>query len=117
MSQKDVVEEQASTIQSRRFLSPPRTRIGKWSVALAAIFVVLFVLNSVLFVSGFVRMPLQETIGPFYALLMVGCGLAAGIVGLIAVVRRGERSWAVWLAILPGLFMLTLLLGEFLVPH
>jgi len=45
------------------------------------------------------------------------CGLAAGIVGLIAVIRRHERSWLVWLTILPGLLVLLFVLGEFLVPH
>jgi hypothetical protein len=41
----------------------------------------------------------------------------AGIVGLIAVIRRHERSWLVWLAMLPGLMVVALVLGEFLVPH
>jgi hypothetical protein len=117
MSQENVAQKQVSKDQRQKFLSFPRTRLGKWSAGLAATFLVLFLLNSVLFVSGLVRLPMQETWGPFYALLMVGCGLAAGIVGLTAVLRQRERSWAVWLAILPGLFMLTLLLGEFLVPH
>ncbi len=117
MSQGNVAHEQASGVQRQRFLTSPRTRLGKWSVGLAATFAILFILNSVLFVSGLLRLPGQETWGPFYALLMIGCGLAAGVVGLIAVLRQRERSWAVWLAILPGLFMLTLLLGEFLVPH
>jgi len=35
----------------------------------------------------------------------------------IAVIRRHERSWLVWLTMLPGLFVLFLVLGEFLVPH
>jgi len=54
---------------------------------------------------------------PFYGIAMLACGLAAGIAGLIAVIRRGERSWLVWLALLPGLLVLFLVLGEFLVPH
>ena len=41
----------------------------------------------------------------------------AGIVGLIAVLRQHEHSWPVWLTLLPGLFVLFLVLGEFLVPH
>jgi hypothetical protein len=32
-------------------------------------------------------------------------------------IRQHERSWLVWLTILPGLFVLFLVLGEFLVPH
>jgi hypothetical protein len=48
---------------------------------------------------------------------MLLCGLAAGILGLIAVIRKNERSWLVWLTLLPGLLVLFLLLGEFLFPH
>jgi hypothetical protein len=45
------------------------------------------------------------------------CGLAAGIAGLVAMTRQGERSLLVWLAMLPGLVALFLVLGEFLAPH
>jgi len=48
---------------------------------------------------------------------MLLTGLAAGITGLIAIIRHHERSWLVGLAILPGLWVLFMLLGEFLVPH
>jgi hypothetical protein len=48
---------------------------------------------------------------------MLSCGLAAGIVGLMAVIRRQESSWLVWLTMLPGLMVLIFLLGELLVPH
>jgi hypothetical protein len=48
---------------------------------------------------------------------MMLCGLAAGIVGLIAVIQKRERSWLVWLTIPPGAFVLFFALGEFLVPH
>jgi len=44
-------------------------------------------------------------------------GLAAGVVGLMVLIRKHECLWLVWLAILPGAFVLFLLLGEFLVPH
>lgn len=42
---------------------------------------------------------------------MMLCGLAAGVVGLVAVIRQRELSWLVWLT---AFFML---LGEFLLPH
>jgi hypothetical protein len=48
---------------------------------------------------------------------MMLCGFAAGIAGLIAVISKRERSWLVWLTLLPGLFVLAFVLGEFLVPH
>jgi len=100
-----------------RFLGRPSTRLGWWSVALAATFAVLFIINATVFMPSTVEAPWRQTILPFYGISMLLCGLAAGIVGLVAVVRRGERSWLVWLTILPGLFVLFLVLGEFLVPH
>jgi hypothetical protein len=45
------------------------------------------------------------------------CGLAGGIVALIAIIRQHERSWVLWLALLPMLNVFIFLLGEFLIPH
>ena len=42
-------------------------------------------------------------------------GLAASITSLIAIIRHHERSWILWLALLPGLFVVFLLVGEFLI--
>lgn len=99
------------------FLSRPRTKLGWWSVALAATFVVLFIINATVFMPSTVEAAWRQAVLPFYAIAMLSCGLAAGIVGLIAVIRRHERSWLVWLTMLPGLMVVTLVLGEFLLPH
>ena len=101
----------------RRILRWPSTRLGWWSVGLAAAFVILMTINSAVFMRLPEDMTWRVTVLPFYGIFMLLCGLAAGIVGLIAVIRRHERSWLVWLAILPGLFALVFMLGEFLVPH
>jgi len=61
--------------------------------------------------------PWRQVVLPFYGIGMLLVGLAAGIVGLIAIIKQQERSWLVWIAILPLLFVVFLLLGEFLVPH
>jgi len=100
----------------RRFLSRPSTRLGWWSLALGAVFVVLNILSAAVFW----RMPENLSWRPlliFYGIVMMLIGLAAGIVGLIAVIRRRERSWLVWLTTLLGLQVIVFLLGEFLVPH
>jgi hypothetical protein len=101
----------------QRFLGRPITRLGRWSVGLAATFLALFIINSTVFMPSTVLIPWREVILPFYGIAMLSCGLAAGIVGLIAVIRQRERSWLVWLTMLPGLFVLFFILGEFLVPH
>ena len=102
---------------SRLFLGWPSTRLGWWSVALAAVFLVLFIINSAVFMRLPEDVTWRVTVLPYYGIFMLLCGLAAGIAGLIAVIRRHERSWLVWLTLLPGLFVVFLVLGEFLVPH
>jgi hypothetical protein len=86
-------------------------------VGLGAAFVVLWIINPTVFMPTAVLIPWHQVVLPFYGIFMMLCGFAAGIVGLIAVIWRHERSWLVWLAILPGLFVLFFVLGEFLVPH
>jgi hypothetical protein len=117
MNSDSGLPENTSPTGSRIVLRRPCTRFGWWSVALGITFVVLFIINSTVFMPSTVDAPWRQVILPFYGIAMLSCGLAAGIVGLIAVIRQHERSWLVWLAILPGLFALFFVLGEFLVPH
>jgi hypothetical protein len=102
---------------SSPFLGIPHTKLGRWSVGLGILFVVLFLINSFVFMPTSSDAPWRQVILPFYGIFMLLCGLSAGVVGLIAVLRQHERSWLVWLTLLPGLFVLFLVLGEFLVPH
>jgi len=107
----------ASAPSGRSIFGWPSTRPGWWSVGLGGTFVVLFIINSTVFMQLTTEAPWQQTLLPFYGIFMLLCGLSAGILGLIAVLRRRERSFLVWLTLLPGLLVLFLLLGEFLVPH
>jgi hypothetical protein len=102
---------------SSRFLETPHTRLGWWSVRLGVGFTVLFLINSFVFMPSSSDAPWRHVILPFYGIFMLLCGLGAGVVGLIAVIRQHERSWLVWLMIVPGLFVLFLLVGELLFPH
>jgi len=74
-------------------------------------------INSFVFMPPSTNALFSRTFLIFYGILMILCGLAAGVVGLVALIRNHERSWFVWLAVLPGAFVLFLLLGELLVPH
>jgi len=100
-----------------RFLKRPETRLGWWSVALSATFLVLFIINATVFMPSSGDAAWRHIILPFYGIAMMLCGLAGGVVGLIAITRLHERSWLVRLTLLPGLFVLVFILGEFLVPH
>lgn len=87
---------------SGHFLERPHTKLGWWSVGLAAASIVLLFAWSIL---------------PGGAWLSFLCGLAGGIIALIAIIRQQERSWLVFLSILPMLGVFVFFLGEFLIPH
>jgi cadmium resistance protein CadD (predicted permease) len=112
------------TIQAgSSFWRRPGTRLGWWAVGLGATFVALFIINSAVFMPVFSTTQNEQlswvsrTLLPFYGIFMALCGLASGVAGLVAVLRKHERSWLVWLTLLPGAFMLLFILGELLVPH
>ena len=92
--------------------SLPSTRLGWYSVGLAAMFVVLFMINAAVFLPAPGVVPWREAFVGFVLLL---CAIGGGIAALIALIRGHERSWLVWLALLPGLFVL-FMIGEFVVP-
>ncbi|MEW6182516.1 MAG: hypothetical protein AB1500_04970 [Bacillota bacterium] len=116
MAENEAGEESADS-NGRGFLSRPSTRLGWWSVGLTAAFVLLSAVNAAVFMHLSEDVPWRRTVLPFYGIAMMSCGLAAGIAALIAVMRRHERSWLVWLPILAGLFVVTFVFGEFLAPH
>jgi hypothetical protein len=102
------------------FQHSPVTPLGRWAVGLAATFIVLFTINSVVFMPLFQYAPeggLRQVLLPIYGIFMMLCGLAAGPVGLLAILRQHERSWMVWLTLLPAAFVIVFLAGEFLFPH
>lgn len=108
------------TILSGFSHSRPATGLGKWAVGLMAAFVLMWLINT------FVFMPIgqfapelwwRQALLPFYGIFMILCGFAAGVVGLMAITWKHERSWMVWLTILPLAMVLFFVLGEFLGPH
>lgn len=98
------------------FNEKPHTKPGWWAAWLGIAFVVLFFINSFVFMPTSSDAPWRHLILPFYGIFMLLCGLASGVIGLIAIIR-GERSWAVLLTLLPGLWVLFMVIGEFLFPH
>lgn len=87
---------------SSHFFGVPHTKLGWWAVGLA--------------VAGIAGI-LAWSFLPGGAWLGFLCGLAGGIIGLMAIIREHERSLIVWLSIIPGVFAIFFLLGEFLFPH
>jgi len=105
-----------------RLLSLPTTKLGRWSMWLAAAFIVMFAINSV-FIGAFgtstneAMNAFSRAVMPFYGIGMLMVGAFAGVVGLISIVKDHERSWVAWATLLPMAFVLFLLIGEFTTPH
>jgi hypothetical protein len=68
------------TTFSSHFNEKPHTRLGWWSVWLGAAFVVMFLINSFVFMPPTFNPSWGPTILPFYGIFMVLSGLTAGIV-------------------------------------
>ncbi len=102
----------------------PRSRVGQIVQQLVVVFVGLFVLNQLSVVlqnnlrdtaMGQIATQVPVVVWMLVGFVMLGVGLAASIMSIIAIIRHHERSWLLWLAMLPGLFVMFLLVGEFLI--
>jgi hypothetical protein len=102
---------------SSSFLDLPATRLGWWAVGLGIAFVVMSISNTIIFMPSVGPSWWSQTILPYFGILMMLCGFAAGIVGLVAVLRNRDHSWLVWLTILPGTFVLFFVVGGLFAPH
>ncbi len=100
-----------------KFLQRPATRLGWWALSLGIAFELMNILSTAIFMRLPESAPLRQTFLPYYGILMILTGLASGVVALIALIKNRERSWLVWLALLPGVMAVVLLAGEFLLPH
>ena len=80
-----------------RIVVRPTTRPGTWAVRLA--------IANVLLVLAW------RLLGPLGAFPGFACGLAGGVVGLVAIVGRRERALAVYAALLPLLFVVAFVLA------
>lgn len=104
-------------LNENKFLGWPVSKIGKIAAWLLLTFLIMFLINGLMFMPLFDGIPYQEKVLPYYGIVMLMTGAASGIAGLIAKLKFSDRSWVVWLSIIPVIFVLFLLLGEFLFPH
>jgi tellurite resistance protein TehA-like permease len=90
--------------------------LGRWSIGLAAVFILLSILFSVLTALGGVG-PDPVALIVIATVIFGISGIAAFITALISIIKSKERSILVFLAAVVGLFCLFFVLGEFLFPH
>jgi len=109
-----------------RFSFIPKTKLGKWSVGLAAAMPVLFFIGMSFTTLLYESVPAGGTIlkdiavRPVLALTMLSgmvSGISAFVTGLIAIIRQKERAILVYGATLIGALLIVFLLGEFISPH
>jgi hypothetical protein len=80
----------------------PTTKLGRWSLVLAA---------------GFFFFNFLWRVLPGGASLAFVCGIAGGVAGLVAILRRGERGLAVYATFFPLLAVVGFVLAELLIGH
>ena len=104
----------------------PQTILGRWSVGLIVIMPILFVIGTSLTNSLYESVPAGGTIltdiaaRPALALTMLAgmaAGIAAFLVGLLALVRKKERALLVYVSTVVGMLLMVFLAGEFISPH
>jgi hypothetical protein len=106
------------TTSLTHFKERPHTNLGWWAVWLMAAFVVMFFINAFVFMAfpSLGDGAWRQTVLPFYGVAMLLCGLVSGAVGLVAITYQHDRSWLVWLTILPMAWVVFMLIGELIVP-
>lgn len=100
----------------------PDTRLGRIAMWLALAFVAGFTLNvGIVAVVGESIDPavneFSRTYLPYWGVALMGAGFVSGIVALFAIFKERERSILTLLTVVPTLFVVLFLLGEFLLPH
>ena len=95
--------------QGSAFRSLPATQVGRWAGALAVAFaglVTLWLVGSKVHSDPAMAVTLSALrLAPL-------CGGAAALLALIALLTRRERSWFVWLGLVPGVLMLGVVVLE-----
>lgn len=99
----------------------PKTQLGWWAVGLAVAVPALFTVGTTAMNLLYSDIPAGGSIVADVAarpglaismLLGIGSGLAAGVCGLLAIIRSQERSLALIVATIVGLFLWYFILGE-----
>ncbi|MFH0828952.1 MAG: hypothetical protein V1907_02115 [Candidatus Kerfeldbacteria bacterium] len=103
----------------------PKTILGKWSVGLIIVMPLLIMLGGSLSNTLYKDVAAGETIlkdvaaRPMLALTMLAgmlSGISSFVVGLLAIIKRKERSPLVFISTIVGALLMLFLIGEFVGP-
>lgn len=104
----------------------PKTKLGKWSIVLIIAMPLLFVLARQFMNMFYESVSAGDTIlqdiakRPALALTMLtgmACGVSSFITGLIAIIRKKERSVLVYISTFIGFLFTLFLIAEVAFPH
>jgi hypothetical protein len=101
----------------------PTTTLGKWTIGLVIASLLLFVVFLIEVATGLrggdtLDLSDPSQLWPAMPMLLAGFFvLLAMVTGVIGIVKSRERSVLVFMSAALGLFVLFLVLGEFLAPH
>jgi len=89
-----------------KFFQRPATKTGCWAGILALAGILMLAVNNLgLIPLGETPTRLSSILIQAYNLGMFACLAGAVVLGMIALLGRGERSWMVWLFIVPVVFL------------
>src|SRR5262249_9359160 len=100
--------------RSPSFVGMPLSRLGWWSIGLAVLFLGLFVAWLLLLRATPVARPTFFS-DRLHACLLLGAaaaGISGAIVGILALVAKGERSLMILVSVLLGAFVLYWTIGS-----
>ena len=81
----------------------PETRLGKWAVILAGVFVLGFVVT---FVAAQMFFAVTGMLSVAFGMVIGGVGTAALILDIISLIKKHERSFLAYLSLAVGLYAL-----------
>ena len=104
----------AQTPPRRKIFALPGTRLGWYSLGFLAAHALVMVMLGILAATGAANMAGHPWLMAATLMVALAPALAGIVTGLVAVIRRGERSI---LVAFPLFLVVLFLLGDLLVPH
>jgi hypothetical protein len=99
------------------FAAHPIRQRGWWAFWLGAAFILMFIINQAVLMQMPEKAGWMRGLAIIYGWVMLLCGLLGGILSIVALAKDHERSWMIFVPLLPAAFVLFLVIGEFLFPH